>query len=82
MIFFTVWFFGGDIAVDNFVDFVRFTEIKITRFKYFYENFVSKHVVFGAFLKYMYIFLSGSTINQGQLFFTYSVSDTKLIFIY
>lgn len=49
-------FFGGDIAVDNFVDFVRFTEIKITRFKYFYVNFVSKHVVFGAFLKYMYIF--------------------------
>lgn len=52
----TVWFFGGDIAVDNFVDFVRFTEIKITRFKYFYVNFVSKHEVFGAFLKYMYIF--------------------------
>lgn len=56
MIFFTVLFFGGDIAVDNFVDFVRFTEIKITRFKYFHVNFVSKHVVFGAFLKYMYIF--------------------------
>lgn len=48
--------FGGDIVVDNFVDFVWFIEIKIIRFKYFYVNFVSKYVVFGVFLKYMYIF--------------------------
>lgn len=56
MIFFIVLFFGGDIVVDNFVDFVWFIEIKIIRFKYFYVNFVSKYVVFGVFLKYMYIF--------------------------
>lgn len=69
--FYLVGYFGGYIILTYFGDFWKFTQIKITKFKLCYVDFVDYFFIF--FFKVCEL-----DLKKRQLLYAYSVTDTDV----